>query len=86
MRYPFEGVEEVLILYSRLKKSNSQGKFYKSSAENRPYYNKQEIFSIIHRQVVDGKYCYCLNILKMTKKLKNRYQREEICSLADNFN
>ena len=39
-------VGEVLVLSERIKKKDSPGKFYKSSTENRPHFNKNIILSI----------------------------------------
>ena len=86
LRYPREVGEEVFRLSSSLKKKDSPGKFYKSSLENRPYFNKQKIFSNTHRLLVDGKCFYCLKSVENDKKLKNRFQRDDIFSLTDSFN
>ena len=48
------------ILAARLKKKDSPGKFYKSSADNKSYFHKEEIFLIMNRQKIDEKYFYLL--------------------------
>ena len=55
LRAPLEVGEEVLILLARLKKKDSPGKFYKSSEENRLYFNKDKIFQITNRENIDEK-------------------------------
>ena len=48
-------------------------------------FDKQKIFSITHRQLVDGKKFYLLKFVENDKNLKNRFQTEEIPSLNDSF-
>ena len=74
--------EEVLVLSQIIKKKDSPGKFYKDSTENRLHFNK---FLIESRRNLDGKYFYCLKIIKTGKKLKNRCQRQELYSLSRTF-
>ena len=77
--------EEVLILAARLKKKNSPGKFYKSSVDNKSYFHKEETL-IMNRQTIDEKYFYQLKSSITEKKLKYRFQREEIYTISDNLN
>ena len=56
-------------------------KLYKSSTENRPYFNREKIFKISHR-VKSGeneKYYYWL------QNFKGRFIREELYSLNKQF-
>ena len=85
LRVPLEVGEEVLILSARLKKKDSPGKFYKSSVENTPNFNKDKIFRITNRENIDGKNFYWVKNTKTEKKLKNRFQREKLFSLSGNF-
>ena len=48
-------------------------------------FHKQKIFSITPRQLVDGKYFYWLKFVENDKKLKNRFQTEEVSLLNDSF-
>ena len=47
--------EDVLLSSSRLKKKDSPGVFYKSSTENKSYFDKKTIFRIIKKQDIDNK-------------------------------
>ena len=78
--------EEVPALASRLKKKDSPGKFCNSSVDNKPYFHKSETFLITNTQKIDEKFFYWLKSSRSGKKLKFRFQREEIYAISDNFN
>ena len=72
--------EDVLVLAVRLKKKDEPGRLYKSSTENRPYFNREKIFKVSHRVVREnGKYFYWL------QNLKGRFIREELYALNRQF-
>ena len=50
--------EELLIFAARIRKKDSPGKFYKSSVDNKSYFNKKETFLIRNRQKIYQKYFY----------------------------
>ena len=80
LRYPLNIGENVLILASRLKKKDEPGRLYKSSTENRPYFNREKIFVISHRvKRESGKYFYWL------KNVRGRFIREELFALNNQF-
>ena len=58
--------------------------FYKSSTDNKLFFNRQEKFLLINRQKIDGKYFCWLKNTKSNEKLKSRFQREEIFVILDN--
>ena len=80
LRYLLNIGENVLILASRLKKKDEPGRLYKSSTENRPYFNRDKIFVISHRlKRENGKYFYWL------ENIKGRFIREELFALNNQF-
>ena len=80
LRSPLNIGESVLILASRLKKKDEPGRLYKSSTENRPYFNREKIFKISHKlRRENGKYFYWL------ENLKGRFIREELFALNNQF-
>ena len=81
LRSPLNIGEDVIILAARLKKKDEPGRLYKSSTENRPYFNREKIFKISHRVMKenDGKYYYWL------KNFKGRFIREELYALNRQF-
>ena len=50
---PLEIAEDVLLLLSRIKKKSDPGKFYKSTVDNRPFFDKKTIFTIIKKSNID---------------------------------
>ena len=80
LRSPLNVGEDVLVLAARLKKKDEPGKLYKSSTENRPYFNREKIFKISHRVIREnGKYFYWL------QNFKGRFIREELYALNKQF-
>ena len=54
LRMTLEIGEDLLLLSSRLKKKDSPGLFYKSSTENRSYFDNKTIFTIIKKEDIDN--------------------------------
>ena len=75
----------MLVLAAGLGKKEAFGKFYKSSTQNKSYFNKDEIFFITKKEKIDYQYFYWLTNTKMNKFIKNRFQRQEIYALSGNF-
>ena len=74
--------EEVLILLARLKKKDSPGSFYKSSAKNRLCFNKDKIFQITNRENIDGKNFYLVKNTKTETIGKKRKRETEVNNKA----
>ena len=49
LRNPLEIGEKVLVLAERLRKKDEPGKLYESTTENRPFFNRDRIFTINKR-------------------------------------
>ena len=58
LRSPLEIGEKVLLLASRIRKKDAPGKLYKSTTENRLYFNHKEVYTVINRAKVDRVYYY----------------------------
>ena len=78
LRKALEVGKEVPVLSERIKKKDSLGKFYMASTENRPYFNKDIIFSIESRKNLEEKYFYWLKNIKTRKKNKKRVLETKI--------
>ena len=76
----------MLVLTSQLKKKDSSGKFYKSGVDNKSYFHKSETFLTTNKQKIEEKFFYWIKSSRSGKKLKFRFQREEIYTISDNFN
>ena len=76
--------EKVLVLAERLKKKNAPGKFFKSSAENIPFFNRDRIFTIYKRvRLHNNSYLYWLE--ENEREVKGRFLRQELFALDIQF-
>ena len=85
LRVPLEIGEDILLLSSRIKKKSDPGKFYKSTVDNKSFFDKNAIFTITTRQNIDNKTFYWIKNKKTNKKVLFRMIREEIYTLTGNF-
>ena len=84
LRSPLNIGEKVLILAERIKKKDAPGFLFKASTENRPFFNREHIFTIIKRNKLnDGSYLYWL--AEEGRKIEGRFLREEIFALNNQF-
>ena len=85
LRSPLDIGDKVLILAEHLRKKDAPGKLYKSTTENRPFFNRNRIFTINKRvRVGDNTYYYWLK--ENGQEIKNTFLREELFALNDQFN
>ena len=84
-RYEISKYEDVLLLLSRIKKKSDPGKFYKSTVDNRPFFDKNTIFTITNRQNIDSKTFYWIKNKKTNKKVLFRVMREKTYALTGNI-
>ena len=75
--------EKVYVLAERITKKNASGKFYKQSVQNISYFNKDTVFPIRKKQIIDNiKYYWVKSPLR---ELNKRFQRSELFALKSNF-
>ena len=77
LRDPLNIGEKVFILSSRIRKKDAPGSFYKLATENRPYYNRKEIFTIKKVALINGVYNYWF------EEEPTRFMREELFALQN---
>ena len=82
LKVPLEVGEDVLLLSSRIKKKSDPGKFYKSTVDNKSFFDKNAIFTITN---IDNKTFYWIKNKKTNKKVLFRVIREEIYALTGNI-
>ena len=81
LREPLEIGEKVLVLAERLKKKDAPGRLYKSTTQNRPYFNKK-IFIIRKRvKTTSDDWYYWLSEENSDIVNKHRYIRQELYTL-----
>ena len=86
LRSPLAVGKKVLVLAERLRKKDAPGNLYKTTTENRPFFNRNEVFIV--RKVVPTDDTYCYWISKTTdgdKLIDNRFLRQELFPLKNQF-
>ena len=72
-----------ILLAERIKKKSAPGKFYKQSVQNMSYFNKEQLYTIRKKRLIDGiKYYWVKSSLT---DLPKRFQRTELFALRANF-
>ena len=73
-----------LILAKRLRKTEAPGRLYKSTTENKIFFNRDRIFIISETSKLNNNtYLYWLK--ENDGKIKNRFLREELFALKNQF-
>ena len=84
LREPLEIDEKVLVLAERIKKKDAPGVLFKSTTENIPFFNRNEIFKVVKRILVNDVYNYWIK-KENNENISNRFMREELFALQNNF-
>ena len=84
LRSPLYLDEKVLVLAERLKKKDASGKFFKSTTNNMPYFNRNRIFTIYKRAKLDNSFCLYW-VEEDGQKVKGRFLRQELFALNNQF-
>ena len=85
LRNPLCPDEKVLVLAERLKKKDAPSKFFKSSTDNVPFYNREKIFTIYKRaKLNNNNYLYWLED-ENNNKIEGRFLRQELFALKNQF-
>ena len=84
LRSPLNLDEKVLVLAERIRKKDAPGSLFKASTENRPFFNREHIFTIYKRSKLnDGSYLYWLT--ENGRKIEGRFIRQELFALNNQF-
>ena len=84
LRRPLNLTEKVLASAKRLRKKDAPGRLYKSSTENKPFFNRNRISTIYkHAKLDNGTYLYWLE--EDGQKVKRRFLRQELFALNNKF-
>ena len=84
LRSPLNLDEKVLVLAERIRKKDAPGSLFKASTENRPFFNREHIFTIYKRtKLNDGSYLYWLT--ENGRKIEGRFIRQELFALNNQF-
>ena len=85
LREPLEIGERVLILASRLRKKDAPGVLYKSSTENKPFFSRKQVYIVKKRVKIDNSYNYWIAEEQKDEIISNRFFREELFALNNQF-
>ena len=82
LRSPLNLDKKVLVLAERLRKKDAPGNLYKVSTDNIPFFNRERIFTIYKRVMLNnGTYFYWVE----GKKIDSRFLRQELFALNQQF-
>ena len=85
-REPLDLGELVHVLGERLKKKDDPSKLYKCSTENKPFFNKSQLFTIRKRVIFNnGSYDYWLSKRGKENIIDKRFIRQELFALRRQF-
>ena len=84
MRSLLEIGEKFFVLSEHLKKKDAPGKFYKSSTENKTFFNRDRIFAIVNRSKINDR-GFIYWIKESNKKINGRFLRKELYALNNQF-
>ena len=85
LREPLDIGEKVLLITERLKKKDAPGALYKSSTENKPFFNRNEIFKINKRVGINNGETNYYWIKKDKKGIRDRFFRQDLFGLKGQF-
>ena len=83
LRSPLQVGEKVFVLSSRLKKKDAPGQIYESTTENRPFFDRNRIFTIKNCTNINSTNYYW--ITENDRTIKGRFLREELFALKNQF-
>ena len=85
LRDPLTIGERVLILASRLKKKDAPGVLFKSTTENKPFFNTKEIYIVKKFVKINNTFNYWISKEGEDQIIPNRFFREELFALKNQF-
>ena len=85
LREPLTIGERVLILASRLKKKDAPGVLYKSTTENKPFFSRKQVYVIKKIVKIADTYINWISEEGEDQLIPNRFFREELFALNDQF-
>ena len=85
LREPLAVGERVLILASRLKKKDAPGVLYKSTTENKPFFSRKQVYVIQKVVKVANSYMYWISQEGQDQVIPNRFFRQELFALNNQF-
>ena len=75
---------KVLVLAERLKEKDAHRRLFKSTTENKSFFNRDRIFKISERSKLNNN-IYLYRLEENGRKIKNRFLIQELFTLKDQF-
>ena len=85
LRDPLAIDERVLVLASRLKKKDAPGVLFKSTTENKPFFSRKQVYVVKKIVKIDNTFSYWISKEQEDQLIPNRFLREELFALNDQF-
>ena len=85
LRSPLLTGEKVLVLAERLKKKDAPGTLYKSTTENIPFFNRNEISTVRNVLLIEDSYNYWISKTSDDKIINKNFLRQELFALKNQF-
>ena len=85
LREPLVIGENVLILASRVKKKDAPGVLYKSTTENKPFFSRKQVYVIKKVVKIASTYMYWISEEGQDQIIPNRFFRQELFALNNQF-
>ena len=85
LREPLFAGKKVFVLVERLKKKESLGVFYKSTTENKPFFNENVIFFIRRIALLDNSCNYWISKTVNGEIINETFLRQELFALKEEF-
>ena len=84
LRDPLEIGGKVLVLAERLREKDAHGRLFKSTTENKSFFNRDRIFKISERSKLNNN-IYLYRLEENGRKIKIRFLIQELFALKDQF-
>ena len=85
LRDPLTIGERVLILASRVKKKDAPGVLFKSTTENKSFFNKKKIYVVRKIVKITNTFNYWISQEGQEQVIPNRFFREELFAIKNQF-
>ena len=85
LRSPLTVGKKVLVLAERLRKKDALGNLYKSTMENTPFFDRNEVFIVRKVVPVDNSYYYWISKTGNSILISNKFLRQELFTIKNQF-
>ena len=80
-----EGRRKSFSFSQKVEKKDAPGNLYKSTTENTPFFNRNELFIVRKDVPVDNTYYYWISKTGDSKLISNKFLRQELFAIKNQF-